>query len=92
MWLLFGFAAILTACLNVAWTLRRREAKWFRFLSLAFTAFTLCDFYSQVNGWVAMSYWGALMDVVPTASKMLWVLTAGSVVINSVSLWKQADR
>ena len=44
MWLLFGIVAIITAILNVVWTMWHREAKWFRFVSLSFTAFTLCVF------------------------------------------------
>ena len=33
-WFFFGITAIITAILNVIWTLRNREAKWFRFCSL----------------------------------------------------------
>ena len=36
-WFFFGMTAIMTAILNVIWTLRNREAKWFRFCSLSFT-------------------------------------------------------
>lgn len=88
MWLLFGIAAIISAILNVVWTLRHREARWFRFVSLSCTAFTLCAFLSQINEWVLTADWSALMDVLPSTSKAMWVLTISSVAINSISLFK----
>jgi len=91
MWLLFGIAAIFTAILNLAWTFMRRDAKYFRFASLAYTAFTLCAFLSQVNKWVLVKDWSALMDVLPSVSKMMWILVIASVIINSVSLHKKCD-
>ena len=91
-WLIFGITAIITAILNVIWTLRHREAKWFRFSSLAFTVFTLCAFYAQAAHWVLVEDWGTLMDVLPSTSNVLWFLATASVVINSVSLFKKSDR
>ena len=92
MWLFFGITAIITAILNVIWTLRHREAKWFRFLSLSLTVFTVCSFYAQAAHWVLAEDWSALMDVLPTTSNMLWSLTVTSVAINSISLFKKGDR
>lgn len=92
MWLFFGITAIITAILNVIWTLRHREAKWFRFLSLSSTVFTVCSFYAQAAHWVLAEDWSALMDVLPTTSNMLWSLTVTSVAINSISLFKKGDR
>ena len=92
MWLFFGITAIITAILNVIWTLRHREAKWFRFLSLSLTAFTVCSFYAQAAHWVLAEDWSALMDVLPTTSNMLWSLTVTSVAMNSISLFKKTDR
>lgn len=92
MWLLFGIAAIITAILNVIWTLRHREAKWFRFFSLSFTVFTLCAFYAQAAHWVLAEDWSALMDVLPSTSKGLWFLTTASVVMNGISLFQKGNR
>lgn len=92
MWLFFGITAIITAILNVIWTLRHREAKWFRFLSLSLTVFTVCSFYAQAAHWVLAEDWSALMDVLPTTSNMLWSLTVTSVAINSISLFQKSDR
>ena len=89
MCLLFGTAAIIAAIFNVIWTVRRREAKWFRFISLSFTALTLCAYYSLANHWVSTNAADQLLDVMPTLSKLLWFLTVASIILNSVSLFKK---
>ena len=91
MWMLLGVAAIITAILNVIWRVKNQEAKWFRFISLSLTALTLCAFYSINAQWVLNEDWSALMDVVPTMSKALWVLTIVSILINSISLFKKRE-
>ena len=92
MWMIFGATAIITAILNMIWTLMYRDAKWFRFLSLSFTAFTVCAFYANAAQWVLAEDWDALIDVLPITSNMLWTLTVASVAINSISLFKKGDR
>lgn len=91
-WFFFGMTAIMTAILNVIWTLRNREAKWFRFCSLSFTVFTLCSFYAEAAHWILVENWSALMDVVPITSNILWFLTVVSVAINGISLFTRRDR
>ena len=92
MWLLFGTTAIITAILNLIWTIRHREAKMFRFISLSCTALTLCAFYSLAKQWVLTEAADMLLDVMPTMSKVLWVLTIASIIINSISLLKKSDK
>ena len=92
MWLFLGTTAIITAVLNIVWTLKGLDAKWFRFISLSLTAFTLCTFYTQVYQWVLIEDWSALYDVVPTVSKALWFLTIASIIINSISLFKKFNK
>lgn len=92
MWLVLGIAAIITAILNVVRSVKNQDAKWFRFASLSLTALTLCAFYSADAKWVLNEDWAALTDVVPAMSKTLWVLTIGSILINSISLFKKNDR
>ena len=92
MWLFFGTTAIITAVLNIVWTLKGLDAKWFRFISLSLTAFTLCTFYTQVYQWVLIEDWSALYDVLPTVSKALWFLTIASIIINSISLFKKFNK
>ena len=92
MWLVLGIIAIVAAIMNVVWTIRHRQAKWFRFISLSFTALTLCAFYSMANRWAELGDSSALLDVMPTLSMVLWVLTAASIVINGISLFVKKDR
>ena len=92
LWMIFGISAIITAILNMMWTLMYREAKWFRFLSLTFTVFTVCAFYADAAQWVLEEDWDALMDVLPMTSNMLWTLTVASVALNSISLFRKSDR
>ncbi len=92
MWLFLGIAAIITAVLNIIWTLNGLDAKWFRFISLSLTALTLCAFYTQVYQWILIKDWSALYDVVPTMSKALWIITILSIIINSISLFKKNNR
>lgn len=92
MWLLLGVAAIITAILNVVWTVRNQDARWFRFISLSLTALTLCAEYSLVKNWVLKEDWSALTDVVPGMSKTLWILTIASILINIISLFAKHDR
>ena len=92
MWLFLGVAAIITAALNIVWTMRNRDAKWFRFISLSLTALTLCAEYSLVEKWVLNEDWAALTDAVPGMSKLLLVLTIASILINSISLFKKCNR
>ena len=91
MTLLFGVIAIIAAILNIIWTIRHRETKWFRFISLSFTALTLCAYYDLANQWVETKAADQLLDVMPTLSKVLWFLTICSIIINSVSLFKKNE-
>ena len=43
----------------------------------------------EVTAWVAKQDWSALMDVVPSTSVLLWVLTCSSIVLNGISLFKK---
>ena len=92
MWVIFGAAAIIAAFLNIVWMKHHRETKWFRFISLSFTALTMCAEYSFVNDRVLREDWGALQDVVPSMTPALWFLVIVSIAINGVSLFVKADR
>lgn len=89
MWLLFGVLAIGCAIMNVVFTLSNKDAQWFRFLSLSFTALTVTAFYGEEATRVINEDWIGLMDVMPTVSNMLWVCVAASIAINSISLIKK---
>lgn len=88
MWLVLGAGAIIFAALNVVWSFRNKEPKWFRFLSLALTALTICAFHSDGAGRVIREDWSGLADVMPTTSTTLWACVMVSILINSVSLFR----
>ena len=88
----FGIVAIVSAIMNIAWALTGRNPKWFRFISLSATALTLCGFYSINARWVINEDWSALMDVVPSTTTGLWRLTALSIIINGVTMFRKTER
>ena len=92
MWLFLSVAAVITAVLNIVWTMRNQDAKWFRFISLSLTTLTLWAEYSLVEKWVLNEDWSALTDVVPGTSKVLLALTIASILINSISLFKKCNK
>lgn len=83
-----GIAAIIFAVLNIVFTMKKKNTELYRYLSLSFTALTVCAFYSSAARDVAEKDWSALMDTVPTISTALWVLVLISILINSISLFK----
>ena len=91
MWLYFGIVGIVAAIFNVIWTLRQKDAKWFRYISMAFTALTVCSFYSLAYQWVITKQADQLLDIMPTLSSVLWFLTIASITINGVSLFVKSD-
>ena len=86
MWLVIGFGAIIFAILNLVWTSKQKNSKWFGFISLSLTALTACSFYSDAAMQVVNEDWGGLMDVLPSMSKMLWICVIISIVVNSITL------
>lgn len=92
MWLILGIGAIVFAIINLVCTLKSKNAKWFRFASLALTALTLCAFYADGASRVVAEDWGGLMDIMPTMSKALWVCTIISILLNSISLFKGKEK
>lgn len=89
MWIFLGGIAIVTALLNVICIAKGQETKWLMFISLSFTALTLCTFYSADAKWVINEDWSALSDVTPIMSKSLWACTIALIVVNSVSLFRK---
>ncbi len=85
MWLVMGFGAIIFAILNLVWTSKQKNSKWFGFISLSLTALTACTFYSDAAMQVANEDWGDLMDVLPSMSKALWVCVIISILVNSIT-------
>ena len=87
LWIVFGIAAIITAIANILCVMLHWETKWFRFTSLSLTALTLCAFYGLAAKIVLSEDWSGAMDVIPTLSKPLWILTSLSILLNGISLF-----
>lgn len=87
MWLLFGAGAIVFTALHVVFALRNKESKWYLYLSLSFTALTVCSFYADGANKVMNEDWSGLTDVMPAMSTILWICTIASILINAISLF-----
>lgn len=85
--MIFGILAIILAILNVIFALKKKNAMWFRYLSLSLTALTVCAFYREDAQMVIKSNWTGLMDITPALSTALWVCAIGSILVNSISLF-----
>ena len=47
MWLFLGISAIIFTGFNLICSFKSKNAKWFRFGAISFTALTVCSFYSD---------------------------------------------
>ena len=89
MWLFLGISAIIFTGFNLICSFKSKNEKWFRFGAISFTALTVCFFYSDGAMRVLNEDWGGLMDIMPTMSKALWVCVGISILLNSVSLFRE---
>ena len=88
----FGIMAVVAAILNVIWTLCHRDTKYLSYISLSFTALTLCAYYSLAKQWVLTNAADQLLDVMPALSDVLWFLTIASVMLNGICLFVKTDK
>lgn len=91
MWLLFGLAAIAAAGCNLLWAAKGKDSRRFMFISLSFTALTLCATYSADARWVINQDWSALADVTPTMASSLWFCTIVSILLNGVTVFQKPE-
>lgn len=89
MWMLLGVLAIIFTALNLISSFQNKNSKWFRFLGVALTALTVCSFYSDGAMRVINKDWGGLMDIMPIMNKVLWACVILSILLNSISLFKE---
>lgn len=89
MWIILGIGAIIFALLNLLRIFTNKNAKWFRFISLSLTALTLWAFYNDSAVRVVNEDWSGLADIMPTTTKALLVCTIISILINSISLFRE---
>lgn len=94
MFLSFGGFAIITALCNMICSINGKNADIFRFLSISFTALTVCTFYQMDAQFVGLKQWSSLTDVVPAMTKLCWFGTVASIMINGATFFinKQIKR
>lgn len=63
---------------------------WF-FLSLSFTALTVCALFAMEGQWIYEQDWAAIEDVTPATIKIAWIGTVSSILLNGIGYW-MADR
>lgn len=89
MWLVFGIMAVIFAILNLVFAFKGKEAKYFRFMSMALSIITLWVALKEELNLFFIKDFSALEDTAPTLINGLFVCSAGSIIINSVSLFKE---
>ncbi|MFJ7667099.1 hypothetical protein ACIQXI_08315 [Lysinibacillus sp. NPDC097195] len=86
MWLIFGLISIVATFINIFLYATGKDYKLAMAMGLSFTALTLCAQYSLVSDWVKGEDWAALLDVVPTMEKGVWLLTIISMLLNTTPI------
>ncbi|WP_333657232.1 hypothetical protein [Tissierella praeacuta] len=82
MWLILGLIAMVATFINLYMYKAGKDYKLAMAMGLSFTALTLCVEHSLISNWVKGEDWSALLDVVPTMEKALWILTVVSILLN----------
>lgn len=82
MWLILGIIAIVATFINLYMYKVGKDYRLAMAMGLSFTALTLCAEHSLISNWVKGEDWSALLDVVPTMEKTLWILTVVCILLN----------
>lgn len=90
MWLILGLIAFIATFTNLYLYKRGKDYKLAMALALSFTALTLCAEYSLISNWVKVEDWSALLDLVPTMEKALWILTSLSILLNLTPIFLES--
>ena len=92
MWILFGVLAITATLLKLYMYQTGKDYKVAMAFALSFTALTLCAEYSLIATWVDKEDWAALLDVVPTMEKALWIFTVVLIILNIVPIFLERKK
>ena len=86
MFLILGIIAIVATVLNLYLYKVGKNYKLAMAMGLSFTALTLVAGHSMISDWVKVKDWAALLDVVPTMTTALWILTIVSILLNIIPI------
>ena len=89
MTLVFPALAVVTAVLNIVFTVKGKDSRLWMFASLSFTALALCAEYSLVEKWVLAGDTNALESVVVGLPKTLYGGTVAAILINGAAFLKK---
>lgn len=92
MWLAYGVVAIVATLINLYRYRAGKDYKLAMALGLSFTALTLVAQYSMITDALEAEDWAGLLDVVPTMSTALWILTIISIVLNLLPLFLDSKK
>lgn len=86
MFLVLGIIAIVATVLNLYLYKVGKDYTLAMAMGLSFTALTLVAGHSMISDQVKVKDWAALLDVVPTMTTALWVLTIVSILLNIIPI------
>ena len=86
MFLVLGTIAIVATVLNLYLYKVGKNYELAMAMGLSFTALTLVAGHSMISDWVKVKDWAALLDVVPTMTTALWILTIVSILLNIIPI------
>lgn len=89
MWFVFGILAVIFAILNLVFAFKGKEAKYFRFMSMALSIITLWVALKEELNLFFIKDFSAIEDTAPTLINGLFVCAAGSILINGITLFKE---
>lgn len=89
MWMVFGILAVIFAILNLVFSFKGKDARYFRFISMALTIITVWKVHDDEIARYFMRDFAYLEDVSGTMTKALFACSAGSIAINSISLFRE---
>ena len=82
MWLILGGIAIIATFMNLYLYKTGKNYHLAMAIGLSFTALTLVASYSMLSDSIIAEDWATILDVVPTMSEVLWILTVISILLN----------
>lgn len=92
MWLAYGLIAIIATFINLYQYRVGKDNQLAMAIGLSFTALTLVAQFSMMADALKAEDWAGLLDVVPTMSTALWILTIISIVLNVLPIFLERKK
>lgn len=92
MWMVFGLLAIISTFFNLYLYMKGKNYQWAQVLGLVFTSLTLVTLHSMASIVIEAEDWVSLLDVWPTLSTVLWILTLLSIGLNVLPMFLKKGK